>query len=193
MNIILPRALYKYRYRPESISRKLYTMENLDKMMDENRNIVSMVNERRGAEIETIDRYFEDIVDLSLPFMDMEFSMIDTQKRIGYFTTSINDKKFGLIKELLFDQDVYLNKFDREYDWGFYYIKTLTDLVIIKNTLDKVFAKNPNCKVRVLVDKIDDELLKEKIQTELINFLLQKYYYYSSCFEFCLFTVGIPS
>ena len=191
--LILPRALYKYRYRPESISRKLYTMENLDKMMDENRNIVSMVNERRGAEIETIDRYFEDIVDLSLPFMDMEFSMIDTQKRIGYFTTSINDKKFGLIKELFFDQDVHLNKFDREYDWGFYYIKTLTDLVIIKNTLDKVFAKNPNCKVRVLVDKIDDELLKEKIQTELINFLLQKYYYYSSCFEFCLFTVGIPS
>ena len=75
--LILPRALYKYRYRPESISRKLYTMENLDKMMDENRNIVSMVNERRGTEIETIDRYFEDIVDLSLPFMDMEFSMID--------------------------------------------------------------------------------------------------------------------
>ena len=191
--LILQRALYKYRYRPESISRKLYTMENLDKMMDENRNIVSMVNERRGTEIETIDRYFEDIVDLSLPFMDMEFSMIDTQKRIGYFTTSINDKKFGLIKELLFDQDVYLNKFDREYDWGFYYIKTMTDVVLVKNTLDKVFAKNPNCKVRVLVDKIDDELLKEKIQTELINFLLQKYYYYSSCFDFCLFTVGIPS
>jgi glycosyltransferase involved in cell wall biosynthesis len=191
--LILPRALYKYRYRPESISRKLYTMENLDKMMDENRNIVSMVNERRGAEIETIDRYFEDIVDLSLPFMDMEFSMIDTQKRIGYFTTSINDKKFGLIKELLFDQDVHLNKFDREYDWGFYYIKTLTDLVIIKNTLDKVFDKNPNCKVRVLIDNIEDELLKEKIQTELTNFLLQKYYYYSSCFDFCLFTVGIPS
>jgi teichuronic acid biosynthesis glycosyltransferase TuaG len=191
--LILPRALYKYRYRPESISRKLYTMENLDKMMDENRNIVSMVNERRGNEIETIDRYFEDIVDLSLPFMDMEFSMIDTQKRIGYFTTSINDKKFGLIKELLFDQDVHLNKFDREYDWGFYYIKTLTDLVIIKNTLDKVFDKNPNCKVRVLIDNIEDELLKEKIQTELTNFLLQKYYYYSSCFDFCLFTVGIPS
>jgi hypothetical protein len=152
-----------------------------------------MVNERRGNEIETIDRYFEDIVDLSLPFMDMEFSMIDTQKRIGYFTTSINDKKFGLIKELLFDQDVHLNKFDREYDWGFYYIKTLTDLVIIKNTLDKVFDKNPNCKVRVLIDNIEDELLKEKIQTELTNFLLQKYYYYSSCFDFCLFTVGIPS
>ena len=191
--LILPRALYKYRYRPESISRKLYTMENLDKMMDENRNIVLMVNERRGTEIETIDRYFEDIVDLSLPFMDMEFSMIDTQKRIGYFTTSINDKKFALIKELLFDQDVYLNKFDREYDWGFYYIKTLTDLVIIKNTLDKVFDKNPNCKVRVLIDNIEDELLKEKIQTELTSFLLQKYYYYSSCFDFCLFTVGIPS
>jgi len=145
--LILPRPLYKYRYTPTSISRKPYTMEKLENMMSENRNIISMVKERRGEELETIHPYFNEVVDLSLPFMDVDFSMLDKQERIGYFTTSINENKFKLIKELFFDQDVYLNKFDQEYEWGFYYIKTMTDVALLKSTIHKVFDNNSKCKV----------------------------------------------
>jgi hypothetical protein len=191
--LILPRALYKYRYTPKSISRKLYTMENLEKLMIENKNIVSMVEERRTDEIESIHPYFNEIVDLSLPFMDMSFSMLDTQERVGYFTTSINENKFRLIKELLFDQDVYLNKFNQEYEWGFYYIKTMTDVVLLKSTIHKLFENNPTCKVRVLIDQHDDTLIYDKISEEVKSFLVQKYYYYLNCYNFCLLSVVLPS
>lgn len=191
--LILPRALYKYRYTPKSISRKLYTMENLEKLMIENKNIVSMVEERRTDEIESIHPYFNEIIDLSLPFMDMSFSMLDTQERVGYFTTSINENKFRLIKELLFDQDVYLNKFNQEYEWGFYYIKTMTDVVLLKSTIHKLFENNPTCKVRVLIDQNDDTLMYDKISEEVKSFLVQKYYYYLNCYNFCLLSVVLPS
>jgi glycosyltransferase involved in cell wall biosynthesis len=189
--LILPRPLYKYRYTPTSISRKLYTMEKLENMMSENRNIISMVKERRGEELETIHPYFNEVVDLSLPFMDVDFSMLDRQERIGYFTTSINENKFKLIKELVFDQDVYLNKFDQEYEWGFYYIKTMTDVALLKSTIHKLFDNNSKCKVRVLVDKNDDVLLHEKIFKDVSNFLVQKYFYNYNCFEFCLLSVKL--
>ena len=191
--LILPRALYKYRYTPKSISRKLYTMENLEKLMIENKNIVSMVEERRTDEIESIHPYFNEIIDLSLPFMDMSFSMLDTQERVGYFTTSINENKFRLIKELLFDQDVYLNKFNQEYEWGFYYIKTMTDVVLLKSTIHKLFENNPTCKVRVLIDQNDDTSMYDKISEEVKSFLVKKYYYYLNCYNFCILSVVLPS
>jgi teichuronic acid biosynthesis glycosyltransferase TuaG len=191
--LILPRALYKYRYTPKSISRKLYTMENLEKLMIENKNIVSMVEERRTDEIESIHPYFNEIVDLSLPFMDMSFSMLETQERVGYFTTSINENKFRLIKELQLDPDVYLNKFNQEYEWGFYYIKTMTDVVLLKSTIHKLFENNPTCKVRVLIDQHDNTLIYDKISEEVKSFLVQKYYYYLNCYNFCLLSVVLPS
>jgi hypothetical protein len=69
----------------------------------------------------------------------------------------------------------------------------MTDVVLMKNTISKIFELNPNCNVRIAVDNVEDTELKEKLYNEISSFLLQKYYYFTNCFEFCLFTVGIPS
>lgn len=186
--LLIPRSLYYYNYRMDSYSRSNYSLEEHERVIGENNNIVEMVKNRRGEELETVFKYFDSIDDVVKICMDHEFSFEKEQQRVLLLTTTITENKFDLLKELLFDHDVVLNKIDPEFDYIFYYIKSPSDIILLKNTLMDVL--NLQSKLKIVIDFGGyDKTTHSKYSNDVTNYLDSTVMYNSKCFEFCIMTV----
>lgn len=121
----LPRNLYCYNYRSDSISHSIYGNEAIE----EGSELIKKVNERRlDKNIDTLNRYFESIHSESVCLIDHYLNNSIEQLKIAYIDYSISHKKKHLLKELFFDHDFSVNKIDGDEDYAVFVIKTIEDL-----------------------------------------------------------------
>lgn len=185
--LVLPRYLYDYTYRDTSASRMLRT--DIDRVKQEGRSIITNANLRRESELDTFERYFEEVREFVTPMLDKEFSYTNQQQHINYFTSVITKEQETRIKELFFDHDVYINELTDNVDWVFMYGRTWSDLEMIKHTLPKII-NIPNINIRISVNRTyegTEHTLEEFKDFE--KWLADYCGYNNICFDFCLYTV----
>jgi len=121
----LPRNLYYYNYRNDSISHSTYGKEAID----EGTELIRQVNERRlDKDMDTLNRYFESIHIESLCLMDHHLNNSTQQLKISYNEAGLEGKKKALLKELFFDHDLNINRVDGDEDYAVFAIKKMEDL-----------------------------------------------------------------
>lgn len=121
----LPRNLYYYNYREDSVSRS-FSGEDVKKEGDD---LIKLINERRlDKEIDTLNRYFEPVHKESLCLMDHSLNSTSEQLKIAYIDRELDFKKVNLLKELFFDHDFNVNKIAGNEDRVVLVVKKLEDL-----------------------------------------------------------------
>lgn len=121
----LPRNLYYYNYREDSISRLVFGNE----CEIEGKELIKRINERRSdKDIDTLNRYFENIHSESLCLIDHNLNNSTEQLKISYIDNHINGNKKALLKELFFDHDFNVNKIDGDEDYAVFGLKNMEDL-----------------------------------------------------------------
>lgn len=114
----IPRALYGYNTRNESISRN--KNEYNDNSLDTKEINDKIINRRKGKEIKSIKRVFEQIFIESNAFLNSDLNKELTSKKISLITPQIlSFLKQEQIQELYFDHDIYFNKYDDDIDYFF--------------------------------------------------------------------------
>jgi hypothetical protein len=184
--LVLPRYLYDYTYRDNSASR--FTRYKIEEVRKEGASIITNAKLRRNhQELETFEKYFEDIREFASPMLEREFAYENTQQHINYFTTVITKEQEKKIKDLFFDHDVYINKITDNVDWVFMYGRTWSDFEMIKYTLPKVMDI-PNIKVRISINRLyegSEHTLAEFNSFE--SWLAEEYGYDNICYDYCLY------
>jgi len=127
----LPRNLYYYNYRENSISHTFYANESVD----EGSELIKKINNRRiNKDIDTFNRYFEPIHKESLCLMDHHLNNVNTQQKIVYLDRQLDFKKYSLLKELFFDHELNINKIDGDEDALVCVLRDESDLDYFLNT-----------------------------------------------------------
>lgn len=167
----LPRNLYYYNYRDDSISHTVYGND----AVEEGAELIKRINERRlDKDIDTINRHFESIHSESLCLIDHHLNNSTEQYKIAYVDYYLDGKKKRLLKELFFDHDFQINKVDGNEDYAIFAIKTMEDLNKFLN-IDKVESVK-NIQIVILEQGTNPDT------QNIINTLQSKYsmYYHSS-------------
>jgi len=121
----IPRNLYYYNYRDDSISHTVYGNESVE----EGSELIKRIDDRRlDKNIDTLNRYFESIHSESLCLLDHHLNNSATQLKISYVDNFIDSKKKALLKDLFFDHDFSVNKIDGDEDYAVFAIKNMEDL-----------------------------------------------------------------
>lgn len=121
----LPRNLYYYNYRENSISRS-HSGEAVKREGDE---LIAGIHARRfDKNMDTLNRHFESIHKESLCLMDHHLNNSNTQVKIAYIDKEINFKNIELLKTLFFDHDFNINKLDGNEDVVVFVIKKIQDV-----------------------------------------------------------------
>lgn len=121
----LPRVLYYYNYRADSISHTFYPLE----AEKEGEDLIASINAKRpNKDIDTLNRYFESIHKETLCFVDHNLNNINTQIKISYLDKELNFKKDRLLKELFFDHELNINKLDGDEEYVVLVVRTVDDL-----------------------------------------------------------------
>lgn len=125
--LVLPRNLYYYNYRDNSISHESHN--NIMDVRKENDDLMLSISSRRyDNNIDTIIRYFDPIFDISHSFMNHDLNNHTEQVKISYHLKDITAHQIKLLKELLFDFDININKTDGDEDYLIWGIKTKEDV-----------------------------------------------------------------
>lgn len=158
----LPRSLYYYNYRDDSISHTYYANDSVE----EGKILIEKINSRRlDKNINTLNRYFESIHSDSLCFMDHNLNNINCQQKISYINKDISSAKCNLLKDLFFDHDLNINKIDGDEDYLIYVIKNLEDLEEftsysfdkIKKVQAIIWDQNSNPNTNFIIEKITEK------------------------------------
>jgi glycosyltransferase involved in cell wall biosynthesis len=156
----LPRNLYYYNYRDNSISHSFYGNDSVE----EGDILIKKVNDRRpNKNIDTFNRYFESIHKESLCLMDHHLNDVNQQQKIVYIDKQLSFKKHLLLKELFFDHELNINKIDGDEDVLVCVLRDESDLEYFFNIDDQhsikkiqliIWSQAENPYTSVLLDKI---------------------------------------
>lgn len=109
----LPRCLYTYDYRSDSVSRIFYG----DDARKEGDALIEQIHGRRlNKDMDTLNRYFEPIHKECLCLMDHDLNNNNKQVKFAYVDKELNFKKVKLLKDLFFDHDLNVNKVSGDED-----------------------------------------------------------------------------
>lgn len=123
----LPRSLYRYNYRHNSISHKEY--EDPQDAVEEGTELIrKILSNRKNQNADTLNRYFESVHRESLCLMDHILNNVNEQLKICYIDKDLSFKKNEILKELFFDHDFNVNKLDGNEDYAIFVVRTLNDL-----------------------------------------------------------------
>ncbi len=159
----LPRNLYYYNYRENSISHTFYANE----AVEEGQQLIRKVNARRiNKDVDTFNRYFEPIHKESLCLMDHNLNDVKVQQKIVYLDKQLDFKKHSLLKELFFDHDLNINKIDGNEDALICVLRDKSDLDYffdidnkynIKNSQLVIWNQAKNPYTNILLDKVSQK------------------------------------
>jgi len=112
----IPRALYGYNTRDESISRTSDLHNNKNLRTEEINQ--SIIDRRKNKKINSIKRIFNEIFIESNAFFDCGISTESTTKKLSFITPDIlSPSKKEQITELYFDHDIYFNEYFDDIDY----------------------------------------------------------------------------
>lgn len=167
----LPRNLYYYNYRDDSISHSVYGQE----AVEEGAELIKRINERRlDKDMDTLNRYFESIHSESVCLMDHHLNNSIEQLKISYIDYSIENKKKSLLKELFFDHDFSVNNIDGNEDYVVFAIKNMEDLEKFLSTKEVSGVKKVQLVIWNQAENPDTQKIIHKVSS------IYPIYYHSS-------------
>lgn len=123
--LALPRNLYRYTTRDDSISHK--PVDRPDLQQERNELFEQIKRRRLNPDMDTFNRYFEPMLDLRYCLMDQTLNNSDTQHKISFYSKNLNAQRENLFKELFFDHDLNFNKTDGDEEFLFYDVRSMED------------------------------------------------------------------
>jgi hypothetical protein len=124
----LPRNLYHYTYRSNSISKLDYG----NSATDEGELLIKKVeNRRHDKDMDTLNRYFESVYDESLYMMEYDMNSAADQMKVSYVDSLISKVKSNILRELFFDWDLRFNEIDGDEDCVIFVIRTYNELLAL--------------------------------------------------------------
>lgn len=164
--LVLPRNLYYYTYRENSISHKDYS--NIEDVKQENEKLISsIINNRHNNDINTFYRHFDPIYEISNSFMVQSLSSSPEQIKISYYKNSLSSNQKFLLKELFFDWDININHLDGDEDFLIFTINTLEDFNKFQELSNKDSVKN----IQLVIENF--YTLPEEIRNEIVDIIKQ--------------------
>ena len=137
----LPRNLYYYTYRENSISHENYS--NINDVREENAKLISsIIDNRHDNSIDTIFRYFDPIFDITNSFMVHSLNDSTEQTKLSYYNQTISTNQKNLINDLFFDFDININKLDGDEDYLVYTINSIGEFYNFHSLNNKESVKN---------------------------------------------------
>lgn len=137
----LPRNLYYYTYRENSISHENYS--NINDVREENAKLISsIIDNRHDNSIDTIFRYFDPIFDITNSFMVHSLNDSTEQTKLSYYNQTISTNQKNLINDLFFDFDININKLDGDEDYLVYTITSIEEFYNFHTLNNKESVKN---------------------------------------------------
>jgi hypothetical protein len=169
----LPRNLYYYNYRDDSISHSFYGNDSVE----EGDILIKKINDRRlDKDIDTFNRYFESIHKESSCLIDYHLNNTNTQQKIVYIDRQLNFKKHLLLKELFFDHELNINKVDGDEDALICVLRDESDLEYFFNIDNQYNLKNNQLVIWNQVENIHTNDLLNKISQKYQCYYLAAYH-----------------
>jgi glycosyltransferase involved in cell wall biosynthesis len=164
----LPRNLYFYNYRENSISHE--STINRQEVNLENERLISEIKSRRHDEhIDTIVRYFDPIYDITHSFMSHDMTNSGEQIKISYHLKDITTTQKNLLKELFFDFDININKTDGNEDYLIWSVKDKSDIENFLNFSNRDSVRN----TQIVIHHFND--IDEGIRNEMLGMIKPHY------------------
>jgi len=173
--LILPRDLYTYIIRPNSMSRSASDIADL---WEENKILVqSIFDNRRGKDLDSICRYFEPIYGLSNMLFDKDFHNVKSRKKISIFGSDIISYEKRLLRELYYDYEIIFNKIEDSVDKYFIYIDNDKDVEYMRVNLQNILTMG-TASVCIFINErhrfdSNDNVIEDRIElgNSVINYL----------------------
>lgn len=139
----LPRDLYRRNNRDDSIS---CTPTSADSVENERANLENNIKKRRlNPQLDTFNRYFDQILDFKYCFSDISFAETSEQLKISFHSKRLNSQRENLLKELYFDHHIVFNKIDGDEDYVFINAICVDDIKNFINIAKNFKIKNLAC------------------------------------------------
>lgn len=172
--LVLPRMLYHYSVRPDSIShKKEYDVFDVYK---ENETLISGVKNRRSnnQDFDTFERYFDPIYDITKGLTEYNLNSTSECLKISFYKTKLQAYQKKLIKQLYFDFDINFNDFESNSDYNIFFLSDEEDLEFSLNNLYNI-CDNSSGRTQIIVLNYDEK--SQEFRDKLENLLLSKYRY----------------
>lgn len=178
----LPRNLYYYTYRENSISHEHHS--NIQEVREENEKLISSILEKRYSnEIETLLRYFDPIYDITQSFMLHDLNSSPEQTKLSFYHKDITVTQKNLLKELYFDYDININKLDGDEDYLVYTINSIDDFYEFHQLENKTGVKN----IQLFIPKFFS--IPEQVRDTLIENIKQHYAFFYQTYGHMIITL----
>jgi glycosyltransferase involved in cell wall biosynthesis len=164
----LPRNLYHILNRENSISREKHV--NIEDVRNENKIIINeIINRRFDNQMDTINRYFEPVYNLTHSFLNHEINCGSEQVKISYYNSKIMTHQKNLLRELFFDFDINFNKLDGDEDYLIWGIINQDDINNFFTFEDRNSIKNTFLVIQNFY------AIPENIRTQMVDSIKPKY------------------
>jgi len=172
----LPRALYGYNNRKESISR---TSDEHNDVSLRTQEIDQSLRDNRKIEVNSIKRIFNDIFIESTAFLDCSINFEVTSKDILYITPHILSlSKQEQLKELFFDHNIYFNDYRDNVDYCIILFDSpeqYDSFLIIYEKIKKYIGK---IEIIIQISYRKINLPENNLKEKIVNFLNGKSIYW---------------
>ena len=175
--LILPRALYKYTIRPDSISN--VTQSNIPELREENRILINSINDRRNdKDMDTFERYFNPIHMISKGLLDYKFNNVSEYFKFSLIKENLTSYQKNLLKELFYDFDINFNNFSKENDYIIFFIENELDIKLLDDNLHEIYSPVSSQKIQVIISDYSsrDEDFKNIISSKILDKYRYEYY-----------------
>ena len=167
----IPRALYGYNTRQDSISRKLDENNSFHLSTKELDN--SIIERRKGKNINSIKRIFDQIFIESNAFLNCGINFEIKSKKISLITPNIlSPLKQEQIKELYFDHDIYFNTHDENIDYYIIQFNSPDQYNSLMQIYDNIrnYIGRKEIMIQITYDKIDG-VSENNLMNKCLEFL----------------------
>ena len=182
--LTLPRMLYHYTIRPESISNK--KQADIFDVRKENDILITGIKERRNnQDLDTLERYFDPIYGITKGLLDYNLNMTPDCLKISFYNSVITPYEKKLLKELFFDFDINFNDFATNSDYNIFFINDEEDLSFLQQNLYTI-CDNSSGKTQIVVTDFNDRSQEFK---DLVNSLASRYAFFYYVFEYQIINI----
>jgi hypothetical protein len=165
----LPRMLYHYTVRPDSISRT--DVSDVAELREENHILITEIKNRRSEDFDSFERYFDPIYKYTKGLVDYKLNNTSDSLKLSIYSTDITSYGKKLLKELFYDFNINYNDYSSNSDYNIFFIENDNDFIFLEENLSKI---NDNSLGKTQIILINQN---QKLINKLNNIVSSKYVY----------------
>jgi hypothetical protein len=171
--LTLPRMLYRYTVRPESISNE--AQKDVSDLRLENEILITDIrNRRNNDDLDTFERYFDPIYNITKGLLEYKLNNTSDCLKISFYNNKIKPYEKKLLRELFYDFDFNFNDFETNSDYNIFFINDESDLEFLKNNLYQI-CNSSSGKTQVITSDFYNR--SEDFNDKIKNIVVEKYRY----------------